>query len=100
MIKSISLISILFFLNSCSSITPLRTNNLELPELSSIDSEIDGRSKTKIELLTTETNELKSLRETKVKMPALKKEEIIPTPIIPIMTGSKVFDLKYPEKTL
>jgi membrane-bound lytic murein transglycosylase D len=98
LIKSISLISILFFLNSCSSITPLRTNNLELPELSTSDSIIDGRSKTKIELLTTDTNKLKSLRKTKVKMPALKKEEVIPTPIIPIMTGSKVFDLKYPKK--
>lgn len=98
MIKSISLISILFFLNSCSSITPLRTNNLELPELSVEDTEIDGRSKTKIELLTTETDELKSLTSVKAKPRVLKKEEIIPTPIIPMTTGSKVFALKYPDK--
>lgn len=97
MIKSISLISILFFLTSCSSISPLRTDNLELPELSALDTEIDGRPKTKIELLTTETIELRTLTSRR-KKPVLKKEEIIPTPIIPITTDSKVFDLKYPDK--
>jgi membrane-bound lytic murein transglycosylase D len=86
------------FLVSCASISPLRSNNLELPELSVEDTKIDGRYKTKIELLTTETKELQSLTEVPKRNPVLKKEEIIPTPIIPITTDSKVFDLKYPDK--
>lgn len=100
MTKLLIFSSLIFLLSGCSSIQSLtggKTNNLELPELEPGQKVIDGRAKTRIELLTTAP--------TKVKVPqklskaiVLKEEERIPTPTVAISKESEQFNLKYPDK--
>ena len=57
---------------------------------------IDGRAKTRIELLTTEP---KSAKNTPAPVKrVIEPEDRIPTPTIPLTTESSQFNLKYPKK--